>query len=85
MSTVDSITEEELIKAIEAALETAPDAEPGTITSTEYADHIGMSQKSALVRIKKAMAAGVLEPAKIKRTNLHGTRHTVNGYRLVKD
>jgi len=80
----DEITESELFRAIQEAQLAHPEIESGTLITSEYAAHIGVSNGSALKRIKAAIKAGEIVPAvDIMRPNLHGIWMRMRGYRLA--
>ena len=85
MDIVTSTPESDLLQALQEALEALeqPDREPGTITAGEFAEALGMGHGAAARRLKRLMAAGVVEAAMVQRTDAWNiTRHT-QGYRLV--
>ena len=86
MDIVTETPESELLQALQAALDNLPagENEPGTITSTEFAAALGMSKPAGQTRMKRLMAAGVVAPAMVRRTNAWNISRLVQGYRLVK-
>lgn len=85
MDIVTSTPESELLQALQEALAglEPEDAEPDTITSSEFAAALGLQQNAAQRRLKKLMAAGVITPAIVRRTSAWGVTRPVQGYRLV--
>lgn len=75
--------EEELIKALQAALEAQPDIEPGTITKREYAALRDVSDYTARKELDILMDAGALEASYVMRINAWKERQRVKGYRYV--
>lgn len=80
---MNEITDDYLFKAIQEALEQeAPDdREPGTIISSEVAEHFGVSKYIAMTILKKMYKAGLLERAYVHRSNGWGLQ-AIKGYRI---
>jgi DNA-binding Lrp family transcriptional regulator len=87
MDIVTSTPESELLQALQEALAAleAGAHEPDTITSSEFAEALGLGQNSALRRLKKLLDAGVLEPVMVRRTNAWGVTRQMQGYRYVRE
>lgn len=85
MDIITNTPESELLAALHRALEELADTadEPNTVTSSEFAEHLGLEQSAGTRRLKKLMKAGVLEPAMIRRTDAWGRTKSVTGYRLA--
>jgi hypothetical protein len=79
------ITEDELLKAIQDALaqDQPPGNEPGTITTTEFAEHQGASEGKARAALKKLTRTGHLVPAWVLRTDDWNVSQKIKGYRLA--
>jgi predicted transcriptional regulator len=78
-----NITQNELLEAIRAAMETAPDGTEG-FTVGEIAEAIGRPHETARNVIKGMLKNGTAEVVKIRRTRMDGAPTTVSGYRLKK-
>ena len=85
MERITDTPENELIQALADALENAQaEHEANTITSSEFAAALGLSQSAARRRLNKLRAQGVIVPEKVTRENAWGDVMTVNGYRYVE-
>ena len=71
-----------LLEALDGLRQNAD--EPGTITSSELADYLGLEQASGTRKLKRLLKAGVVKPAMVKRVDAWGRLRTVVGYRLAE-
>lgn len=76
-----TLTENELLEALQSALGGTEDAE-GTFTAPEIKALTGRSEHWLRPRLRALVAAGTLEPAKVQRTNPWGVTAHVMGFRL---
>ena len=68
-------TELEAITAL-ADIDWEPD-DPDAVTLRQFAEHIGVSEPAALLRLDKLTAAGKLRMFKVRRVASNGTTRTV--------
>ncbi len=82
-----SITEDELIQAIEASLTSNPEPglEPGTITTPRIMKRFHIGRTHAKNTINKLVVAGRLVPDRVILVDAWGTRQHIKGFRWVKD
>lgn len=72
-----------LLQALEGR-ETAPQDEPGTITTPEFARAAGLSEERAKSTLRAAWEEGLVEPAKVKRVTIFGDVNRRPGWRFVE-
>ncbi len=84
---VSSITEDELIQAIEASLADSPEPglESGTTTTPRIMRRFHIGRSHAAQTINKLVSAGRLVPDRIIFVDAWGTRQHIKGFRWVKD
>lgn len=78
-------TNEELIHAIQTAVNEAPDFDPRTFTTKEYAEITGLSNDMALKQLKKIAAeVGIIVPeGHVRRLSFWGHETKVRGWRYT--
>ncbi len=89
---MESITEEEIRKAVEAALGLQEESPEG-FTTVEYAVALGLDpiahpyhRERALREIKVLIRAGKIEPVhRLSRKNATGRDQLINGWRVMKN
>lgn len=77
------ITEAEVFAEIVALLSAGKEREPGTFTTVELAEYLGCCVPTALGKIKKLLAAGIIENARIPITDLVGRQTTTFGFKYI--
>jgi hypothetical protein len=77
------ITEAELLEEVRRWASAVEEREPGTITGPEIGEAINRSHKTYLPMIKRWIAAGKLEPCRVKTVDLVGRQTTTFGYRIL--
>ncbi len=83
---MSDITEDDLLRAIQDALQQEPEdgREPGTITRPEAQRELGASRDRCTKALKQLVADGVLQYAMVYRGDAWGsTPQRVKGYRFV--
>lgn len=79
------MTEDELLAEIIAAIQgSAPENEPGTVTTVEVATRLGCSHKKAVDQLKNLSAQGKVKPDRVRRVNFWGVATSVPGWRLIE-
>ena len=83
---VDSISEDDLFKAIEASLleDRLPGLEPGTTTTPRVMERFKISRPKAKRYLNKLIAEGLIMPDKITNTDIWGNVQTITGFRWVE-
>lgn len=76
------LTEEEALAELKRWVVTGSAREPGTLTTWEIADALGVSTRTALYRIRSWVRAGKLEPVRVRVTDIVGRETTTYGYRV---
>jgi Mn-dependent DtxR family transcriptional regulator len=77
------ITTNEILAEITKLMQQSP-ASDGAVTTTEMTASLGRSLPVVKGYVKKLIAAGVLEPVKVKRITMTGGLVTTWGYALAK-
>lgn len=72
-----------LLQALEGR-ETAPQDEPGTITTPEFREAAGVSEDRAKAMLKAAWEAGLVEPGKVRRVTVFGDPSRRPGWRFTE-
>lgn len=76
-----TITENDLLDAIRAALATPTEAGDG-FTGPELAEAAGKSTTTVRQALKRLLASGTAEVVQLRRMKINGQAATVPGYRL---
>jgi len=77
------ITNEQVFAEIAAILSQGKEREPGTFTTAELAEYLGRCIPTALGKIKKLLAANIIEAARIPIIDLAGRETTTFGWRYI--
>lgn len=79
-----TMTEEELIKALQEALQSIDvENEPGTITTKEFAAATGMTRRAAIDELRSLAKRDVVKPDYVLRTDDWGDSRHIKGWRYV--
>lgn len=82
--TDNDITYDEIIAAIEKAVATAAEEqEPGTFTTTQYAEASSISSGKALKMLKEAKEKGIIKSHRFTIKTVHELPMTVYGWKYV--
>ena len=76
-----TVSEGELIQALQEAFRTRPDGE-GYLTTVELSEATGMSHEIIMQALKKLKLSGRLEAGRVYREDLGGRFNKVPAYRL---
>lgn len=76
---------EELILAVQTAVQEAPEFDPLTFTTAEYAEIVGISSGLALRELKKIATQTklIIPEGKVRRVSFWGYETKVRGWRYV--